>query len=850
MYALRHDGTLVQWAAQSRTPGYQPAGMRWKAIGLGAGNNIAGIALDGSLHSWAPDGSVGALPRGGPRAIYGVDAAGPYESLDVGSKWGIAVDSSGTMRAFGIDAPLPMPIAPLGGVIQVAIPNFFPPPTGTASGVWNATWVRFADGTVRNLSGTVTAPGQYSRISQAGTGSSAHQLLALRTDGSIDAFRQNAWTNIAGAYRSVQLVDIGRIAIAIWDEDADGDGEPDETQILRGELPDLNGDLIDDSRQLNLDLRDADGDGAPDLAQTEAITGTTAPSSLGFGFTGFNPNPRRELWAAALRVRRGAEVVDRGFISHRLPETVPQRSGATFHVWRDPNNDGDPIDAVELLSVPIDLTGTRQAIDFPPLLLGQHGDLVFAGYSWIRQQPSGTNLFPGMFSESVPATLPGDAFAGSRVAGRMWAAFAGDLEMSPTRMLRRDLDQFALASGTFASGSMEQWSISTQLPMIALAPRRTLAGDCDRSGLLDSLDIASTAWGSSVDADGDGIVDDCQSDCDGDGIGDLDEVMSGADDCDADLVPDECRGKEGGGDCDADGEPDRCTPSDCNGNEVPDECELADGAADSNGNGILDECERDCDQDGVPDATEIGAGLEQDCDANGWIDSCESGDCDGDGLSDRCEIALAGDCNENLVPDECDIASGLVYWRDLDGNGIIDMCQFRSSLDCDGNGVDDAEQFPAGTIDCDGNGVFDACEYRVFDCDGDGAYDLCEIAGGEPDCNANGAPDACEGLAEDCDGDGTSDLCELAEGAEDCDRDGRPDECGADGDGDGRADICEALDGDLNLDGNVDAADLGKLLGEWGNYEATPFDGDLDGDWYVSGSDLGLLLTKWGRLPG
>jgi hypothetical protein len=47
--------------------------------------------------------------------------------------------------------------------------------------------------------------------------------------------------------------------------------------------------------------------------------------------------------------------------------------------------------------------------------------------------------------------------------------------------------------------------------------------------------------------------------------------------------------------------------------------------------------------------------------------------------------------------------------------------------------------------------------------------------------------------------------------------------------------------GDLNGDGLVTGADLGMLLGNWGN----PGVGDLNGDGNVDGADLGILLSAW-----
>lgn len=48
---------------------------------------------------------------------------------------------------------------------------------------------------------------------------------------------------------------------------------------------------------------------------------------------------------------------------------------------------------------------------------------------------------------------------------------------------------------------------------------------------------------------------------------------------------------------------------------------------------------------------------------------------------------------------------------------------------------------------------------------------------------------------------------------------------------------------DLSGDGFVTGADLGVLLGDWGQFGTAS---DLDGDGFVSGSDLGILLGDWG----
>jgi outer membrane protein assembly factor BamB len=54
-----------------------------------------------------------------------------------------------------------------------------------------------------------------------------------------------------------------------------------------------------------------------------------------------------------------------------------------------------------------------------------------------------------------------------------------------------------------------------------------------------------------------------------------------------------------------------------------------------------------------------------------------------------------------------------------------------------------------------------------------------------------------------------------------------------------------AIPGDLDGDGDVDAADLAILLGAWGSCGACP--ADLDGDGDADGADLAVLLGHWGQ---
>lgn len=59
---------------------------------------------------------------------------------------------------------------------------------------------------------------------------------------------------------------------------------------------------------------------------------------------------------------------------------------------------------------------------------------------------------------------------------------------------------------------------------------------------------------------------------------------------------------------------------------------------------------------------------------------------------------------------------------------------------------------------------------------------------------------------------------------------------------------CTPCPGDFNRDGEVDGADMGILLAEWGPCSAGCL-ADVDGDGDVDGADLGRFLAYWGPCP-
>lgn len=138
--------------------------------------------------------------------------------------------------------------------------------------------------------------------------------------------------------------------------------------------------------------------------------------------------------------------------------------------------------------------------------------------------------------------------------------------------------------------------------------------DCNHNGVHDGDDISA---GTSADANGSGVPDECE-DCNTNGTLDDVDILLGAADLDADGVPDVCQ-------------------PDCNGNGVPDAHEIALGsAADENGNNMPDDCDPDCDGDGQPDFDEIAAGAVDDLDRDTVPDPCQ--DCDANGTTDWIDL--------------------------------------------------------------------------------------------------------------------------------------------------------------------------------------------------------------------
>ncbi|SEC17387.1 gliding motility-associated C-terminal domain-containing protein [Tenacibaculum sp. MAR_2009_124] len=358
--------------------------------------------------------------------------------------------------------------------------------------------------------------------------------------------------------------------------------------------------------------------------------------------------------------------------------------------------------------------------------------------------------------------------------------------------------------------------------------------DSSGNGTPDVLEPNNPDLPGSLDANGDGVVDD-QTDTDGDGIADSVDGLVGFGDAEQ---------------------------TDTDGDGIADIHDL-----DSDNDGILDSVEqngdpnRDTDNDGIPDH------LDLDSDGDGILDLVESGqdalvvDTNGDGVLDSTTDADNDGILDTADADDADVnAGGSTTPTDSDGDGTSDF----QDVDSDNDGVSDLVE--GGTdpnLDANNDGILD----DQTDMDGDGLADSVDpdnggTAAGTPDTDGDGLPDYQD---LDSDGDGINDVVEA--GGTDTDNNGQIDTGGTlldgtnlpDSSGNGTPDVEEPnnpdlpgnldLDGDGVIDDQTDSdgdgiADSVDGLDGFGDAEQTDTDGDGIADIHDLDSDNDGILDS------
>jgi len=223
----------------------------------------------------------------------------------------------------------------------------------------------------------------------------------------------------------------------------------------------------------------------------------------------------------------------------------------------------------------------------------------------------------------------------------------------------------------------------------------------------------------------------------------------------------------------------------------------------------------DCNENGVPDATDIAQGTSEDCNENGIPDECLGSGTVYYDIPFEYLLNVPSNCGSG--PYGCGGQPGFA-WSDTGAGEVAEVqVDFNVGVECHTAGTvlnttingSPGDTFastrycscattagtlvsvsvPAGAYNVGGSNTFQISNattclgFTPRSEWGAGVYARVAItyAGQEPDCNGNSVPDDCDiagGTSSDCNANGVPDECDIASGgSEDCNGNGVPDEC-------------------------------------------------------------------------
>ena len=474
-------------------------------------------------------------------------------------------------------------------------------------------------------------------------------------------------------------------------------------------IPDLTDILLGTSQDCQLDR-------VPDECQvaTSWRYAYDAPLTAGIG-----TNQDYVCWLSWYDVAAGHEVLSGVEVTWGL---LPAATTATLAVWSDPDGDGNPVDAQLLHAQEVATSTSWETSTFalPGVDVG----------------PAGARFFVGVYGkfEQAPTSYPAGISFVSAWKRSWWVTGPAAFDLSD---LSAGAVEFDLI-GNLCAGCAGDWS---------LAVLACDTGHCEES----------------ADLNGNAVPDECEPDCNANGIPDDWDLAQGwSTDCNGDLVPDECQGFE---DCDVNGVADLCQDL------VPFGLVGAYYATEDLSGPPLGRIDPQVDFDFVLDPPFPGQ-IPADHFSVRWSGSITPP------VTGTYTFGVRHDDGVRLWVDGWPVIRNWQVTSPVTSTGAIDLvagvpCYLRLEyFDQTGGALAELSwQQPGGTMelmlphelsplyDRDGDGVPDTCQVLV-DCNANGFEDAEDIAvGRSQDCNGDGLPDECQPLL-DCDDNGVLDSCE------------------------------------------------------------------------------------------